>query len=245
MGAEDETPRGRPRRRAQTATERDLEGMRARAERHAASEASLESERSRQHRDRKAARTHPQGVTSVPIPDMVERELGGPQEIEAEGEVTSPIEILLDRELEPDDIEHVRRLRRDSDDPYAMLLKLAKRQVAKEQEERSNNQERATQLLAILNRPPDEATRQLVEKRTKGAKWSVRITWAAVVIIAGVAVDVADRIWNRSEHETALIYKLMAVEANAARDRADSKEAIDRLGREIDRLRDNAERNKP
>jgi hypothetical protein len=236
MSDEDPTPPGRPRRRAQTATERDLEGMRARAERQAAAEASLESERSRDHRERKAARSHALGVPA--IPDMVERELGEPQEIGAEKEVTSPIEILLDHELEADDLEHVRRLRRDSDDPYAMLLKLAKRQVAKEREERSNNQERATQLLAILNRPPDEATRQLVEKRTKGAKWSVRITWAAVIIIAGVAVDVADRIWNRSEHETALIYKLMAVEANALRDRAEAKEATERLEREINRLRD-------
>jgi hypothetical protein len=227
MSSDDDTPRARPRARSQW--DDDRRAVVGREHRGGESGGvSTASERRRQ-----LAR-----APVAPVPDMVERELGGPQEIAAANEVTSPIEILLDRELEPDDIEHVRRLRRDSDDPYAMLLKLAKRQVAKEQEERSNNQERATQLLAILNRPPDEATRRLVESRTKGAKWSIRLTWAAVVIIAGVAVDVADRIWNRSEHETALLYKVMAVEANALRDRADSKATTDRLEREIERLRD-------
>lgn len=165
MSDSDDTPPGRPRARgrAQTSTERDIEGLRARAARHAAEEASLESERTRQHRERMARRTHPHGVA---IPDAVERELGGIGEIEHEP--TKPWDMLDREQLKPDELEIVRRSKRDSSDPavfsdLAKVTALIHRCIDTLLKDRSTRKEQADAILELIKHPPNEAVLELQE----------------------------------------------------------------------------------
>jgi hypothetical protein len=174
MGADDDTPPGRPRRsRAQTSTERDLEGLTARAARHAAAEAqagaSLESERTRMHREHKARRTHPRGVPIQEHQDLVERELSGTIDVptDHDREITQPLDMLR-RRLEDDEFEVAARMRRDSDDPILMLIKgqfnLAKKMRALLVKDRSENELQADKILEIrelIKHPPHEAVLEL------------------------------------------------------------------------------------
>jgi hypothetical protein len=76
---------------------------------------------------------------------------------------TGPIATLESVELDADDFQLANRLRRETPDPYALFLKalkLIRRQrhdiKSLESKERSNNTERANQILELLNRPPHE-----------------------------------------------------------------------------------------
>jgi hypothetical protein len=169
MSADDDTPPGRPRRaRAQTSTERDIEGLTARAARHAAHEASLESERSRIHREAKARRTHPRGVAVQSPPDMVERELSGTIDVpdEHEREITQPLDMLR-RQLDEEEYRVVARMKRESDDPLTQLAQgqfnLAKEIRALRLKDRSSNEEQANQILELIKHPPNEAVIALQE----------------------------------------------------------------------------------
>jgi hypothetical protein len=178
VGDSDDTPRDRPRhRRAQTATERDLDGLRARgerADRQAAAEdgASTDSERTRKHNERKASRTHPRGVPISPDQDMVERELSGTIDVptDYEREITQPVDMLR-RRLDAEEFEVADRMRRDSDDPITMLIKgqfnLAKEVRALRVKDRSGNLEQADKMLEIrelIKHPPHEAVLALQEE---------------------------------------------------------------------------------
>lgn len=111
-------------------------------------------------RDRRHARSHPFGVQT--IPDMVERELGGPGEIIGR-EVTEPWD-LLDRDLDPIDREHVDRMRRDSDDPYRLVYSLSKELTRLKREDLSAQREQANQILQLIKHPPHEAVTKLQEQ---------------------------------------------------------------------------------
>lgn len=103
-------------------------------------------------RRRKASRSHPHGVPA--IVDPIVRELsGGVVPAIEEHEVTEPW-ALLERGLDPADMEHVSRLRRDSDDPYAHIFKLSKELKRIKQDELSAQRAQANQLLELLGRPP-------------------------------------------------------------------------------------------
>lgn len=151
--------KSRPRHRAETATERDLKGLSARAARHAAAEASMESERTRQHKERMAACAHPR---EVPIPaDMVERELGGPGEI-IDPEPTKPWAMLDRDELNDDELEILHRSRRESDSPatYKDIIKVSAKQakyIKALLDDRSARKESADAVIELIKHPPHEA----------------------------------------------------------------------------------------
>lgn len=95
--------------------------------------------------------------------DPVLRELGSPDSGPLQDrEITSPVD-LLDRDLSQDELEVVRRSRRNSGDPatYADVVKLAERLINRERKDRSSREEQANQLLALLDRPPHEAVQTL------------------------------------------------------------------------------------
>jgi hypothetical protein len=231
---DDPTPPGRPRRRAQTATERDLEGIRARherAQRSAAAEAeSLESERTRQHSERKAARSHAHGVPV--IPDHVERELGGPGEVAGEAhEITEPWKTLDREELKPYEATIVERSKRNSSDPitvadWAKTMALVMR---RQLDERSEEKRRADAYMAVLDATPSgrlAARVAQLERALSGAvpkSWLWRAVGLMATTILGSAVAIVATLQSSSEQKGRLL------------------ERIDTMNGEITRLRNKLE----
>lgn len=124
----------------------------------------------REHRDsaaelvrRKLGRGHVHGVPVVePAPDLVERELGGPGEVEAR-EITEPWALLDRDELTADEQRIVQRSRRSSSDPakFADIVKLTDRLIKQQLDERSAEKRVADRFLELIKHPPHEATAQL------------------------------------------------------------------------------------
>jgi hypothetical protein len=123
----------------------------------------MDSERTRAGKARKAARSHAQGVPIIGG-DMVERQLGdsgeGVHATIPEREITEPW-ALLERGLDAQDLEHVQRLRRDSDDPYALAYRLSKEIARIKAEDLSAQRTQANQLLELIAHPPHQATTKL------------------------------------------------------------------------------------
>jgi hypothetical protein len=127
-------------------------------------------------RDRRRTRSHPFGV---PIADHVERELGGPGEVLGR-EVTGAV-ALLRRELDPEDLEHVQRLKRDSDigSPLEALwganYRLSKELERLKRDDWSANKHQADAIIELLAHPPHQAVSELQE--------DVQRIWRAVAEI--------------------------------------------------------------
>jgi hypothetical protein len=132
-----------------------------------------------------------------------------------EGSDTGPVATMEAIELDADDLQQVDRLRRDSPNPYVALYKLTKlnRQLRHEvrtlrtdaeafdRREQSNNQERADQILELLNRPPHEDVAEMQRDMSRLAstlsklerefapirsfsKWALGVAGAAALAIA-------------------------------------------------------------
>jgi hypothetical protein len=151
MSDDDETPRiGKP--RARTHMSDDTRALTGAQHRRAASVLGGDGTPS----ERRRRRSHPQGV---PVVDPIVRELTAPgvsPEID-EHEITSPYD-LLERPPTPAVIDTIRRSRRNSDDPatFGDVAKLADALTEARRKEKSNNEERANQLIELLGRPPHE-----------------------------------------------------------------------------------------
>jgi hypothetical protein len=101
-------------------------------------------------------------------PDMIERELGGGAVGEIEPEVTKPWDLLDREQLNSDELEIVRRSRRDSSDPatYADIVKITARQARHIRElldDRSTRKEQADAILELIKHPPNAAVLELQE----------------------------------------------------------------------------------
>lgn len=98
------------------------------------------------------------------LADHVERELGGPGEIEPE--ITKPWAMLDREQLKPDELEIVRRSKRDSNDPvfFGDLAKLAALQFRQLIDDRSTRKEQANAILELIKHPPNEAVTDLQEE---------------------------------------------------------------------------------
>lgn len=126
---------------------------------------------------------------------------------------TGPIAMLDSVELDDDDFRLVNRLRRDTPDPYTLVLKVVKlnRQlrhelVALQSEEKSNNEARANQLLELLSRPPHEDVsalqRQVAELRKQQATARKAAWWligALIGSLGGSVIYVVDKISSGAE----------------------------------------------
>lgn len=131
-------------------------------------------------------------------------------------EITSPFE-LLERDLFESERAVIQRSRRNAGDPltFADGVKLAETLARARREERSSNQERANQLMALLNRPPDEVTAKLqsdvdaIKRSSSIAGWILK---TMVVLVLGGLVGLAERIWDRAEHEGETTIRLNHVE---------------------------------
>jgi hypothetical protein len=133
------------------------------------------------------------------------------------GEVTSPIDMLA-RGLSDSEAEIIRRSRYAADDPVPMreFVKALDRLNQLVREERSNNRERADQLLELLNRPPDEKTAKLrdevrdITRDLKLFKWAAGVAFATAL---GSLASVVTRIWDRAEREGETSIRLQHIES--------------------------------
>lgn len=161
------------------------------------------------------------------VRELIAGELAGDGERE---EITAPID-LLDRETSETDINEialVRRLRRDSSDPLKLqdfVAKLAMQIHKFKVEERKNlrearsaNQERANQLLELLDRVPSETASALrvemkeladilgkivpavrsLQRTSKAVKWVLGAVLTVALGSLGTGFGV---LWSRAEHE--------------------------------------------
>jgi hypothetical protein len=109
------------------------------------------------------------------------------------GEITSPVELLLETDLEPEDVQVVERLRRDSQDPYEMILKVAKvqrRDRVRARKEKSGVGELGQQVANAINSQA-AATRILqakVEKLEKPWSWLRAIAMVLLIPALGAIV---------------------------------------------------------
>lgn len=103
---------------------------------------------------RQRLRSYPRGVPAAVSPDANDDT----------DETTSPF-ALLEREPDADELELIRRSRYEAGDPVPMreFAKALRRLDKLVRDEKSNNRERANQLLDLLNRPPNELTAKLQE----------------------------------------------------------------------------------
>lgn len=152
---------------------------------------------------------------------------------EPDNEVTAPLEMLLNGQLDVDDYAQVEALRRSSDDVYVLLMNLARALSRYREKDKSGSQEIASQVAAAV----DEQSRQMsvlgermaaVEfKRREDAlaqearlakvegRWKIadKIIWMAVLAVIGSIVAVGNMIWSRSAKETETEFRLRAVES--------------------------------
>jgi hypothetical protein len=148
----------------------------------------------------------------------------------ADADNTTPIEMFL-AEPNDEDREAVRRSRRDSNasvkqEELAAAVRLFKDKLRRLAErEKSNNEERADQLLELLNRPPDEATKKLGDRVTalEGIVKLLRVVLFLVVGgSGGYGLVIAQKIWDRAEAEGEAAIRLQHVE-----------DAVKQLGQDI------------
>lgn len=234
MAERDDTPRMRPpgQRRPGSLIMTDTQRALAGAEHRRAETAGIDSE-SRRARRSAAIPVPIPGPEPIGVPDS------GEFEAQSTDDITSPI-IILDEEPNDEDREVVARSKRDSGSPMtvedgAKLLRHFKKHVLKlREDEQSNNKQRSNQLLELLNRPPDEATRKLSERlgeleaSTSELKASFRIVriivWLVIGSGSGSLLLIADRIWNRAEREGEAAIRLQHVEEAVNRLRDDLRD---------------------
>ncbi len=172
MNQDDKTPPGRPIRRAQTATERDLEGMRARAARHAAAD------------DFEDQSTPPHECAPIVIaPEPSQPSLSDSQRDWFAQRLASGIPVvktrdtptpgsLIARTTTPDELEILRHFRlasRTELEEFVAKMFVELREVradlnAKIESDSSDNATALQDLRELLNRPPNGRTKAL-EKR--------------------------------------------------------------------------------
>lgn len=145
-------------------------------------------------------------------------------------EDTTPIEMYL---VEPndEDREAVRRSRRESNasvkqEELAAAVRLFKNRLREMVDrEKSNNEERADQLLELLNRPPDEATKRLGDRVT-ALEGIIKLLKVVLFLVVGgsggYGLVIAQKIWDRAEAEGEAAIRLQHVE-----------DAVRQLGQDI------------
>lgn len=184
-------------------------------------------------------------------------------------EFTSPID-MYERPLQPDEIEVARRLRRDSDSPKVLVDRLTdavSRLTIKLDEqrktERSNNENRANQLVELLGRVPGDAAESLRSEfddkidnlsitlddgkklnlfdAVKGllrdasiGKWVMRTVAGAAIT---VLLYVANTISARAEQQGAMGVRILHLEEENAALRASQSADMASFRQEISALR--------
>jgi hypothetical protein len=151
---------------------------------------------------------------------------------EPDDEVTAPLELLLNGQLDVDDYAQVEALRRSSDDVHVLLLNLARAITRHREKEKSGSKEIERQVVAAIS----EQARQMavlserlsdIEQKLRDAareqndrlskvegRWKLadKVIWMVVVATVGSVIAVGNAIWNRSAKETETEYRLRAVE---------------------------------
>lgn len=200
----------------------------------AAERASTASER----RLRKAIRSQASSPSSG-VPDMVERQLGAGYDDLGGREITEPWEIL-DSDLLPAEAEIVKRSKRPSGDPLTVEdgAKMLRRIIRKELDDRSTEKRRADEYLAIIDTTPSGKLAGRVGALEKRTKFWNRVLWIVAIAIGGGLLQAANRIWDRSAHETALEYELK----DARKDNVRQDDENKRQDKEIEYLKRRLER---
>lgn len=125
-------------------------------------------------------------------------------------EITSPIDLLLNEDIQQDS-DPVERLRRDSRDPYSLIYNLAEALTEEKKRERSSDKARADQLMQILDRAPNRAALELQDdvaqlkateaKRAKGRRWLLGVTGTVLVAALGALLTGIGLMISKAEHE--------------------------------------------
>lgn len=142
-------------------------------------------------------------ASRIPVDDIVD--------------VTSPVD-LLSREPDDEEMEIIRRSQYEPGDPVVMrdFAKALNRLNKLVRDERSNNRERADQLLELLNKPPGGETAKLRDEVKDLNRDMKVIKWAAGAAIAaalGSLASVVTRIWDRAEREGETTIRLQHIES--------------------------------
>ena len=171
-----------------------------------------DGERSSTASERRARARGRQGDGVPILTDSVERELGGSGELGGV-EVTKPWALLDREELNADELEIVKRSKRDSSDPvvYADLVKVISRAMKKELDERSAAKHQADHMLELLRHPPHEAVKDLqvrmpvverqLEKVSDKISTATKVVGAAIVIALGALGYVVSVLWAGGKFE--------------------------------------------
>lgn len=168
----------------------------------------VDSERAR-HRQ-----TSPRGMASIAESISMGRD---------RDEITEPIDLLLDSELEPDDASIVERLRRDSQDPYEMILKLAKsqrKQKVKEQSGLTQLESAVVQAIQYQERAMRDVLARVGGLEVKVAesqrpwKWLRAIAGALLIPALGAIITGMGLMLSRSEHEGESTIRMQRMESD-------------------------------
>jgi hypothetical protein len=151
---------------------------------------------------------------------------------EPDDEITAPLELLLNGQLDVDDYAQVEALRRSSDDVYVLLLNLARAISRHRDKDRSGSKEVERQVLAAIEKQSSEmaalaAQISTIENKSRDAereqndrltrvegRWKLadKVIWMVVVATIGSVVAVGNAIWNRSAKETEMEFRMRSVE---------------------------------
>jgi len=145
----------------------------------------IESARER----RKRSKSYPLGVEPVPQHDE--------RQGEEVGDVTAPMAMLLERPLPADADEKIRRLRRESPDPYELAFRIAEDLTTLKRKQRTESQGHNDAFFALIDVQPDEFKGMVQNYR------AIRriAAWMAGGLVTAIGVALL-AIWNRSASET-------------------------------------------
>jgi hypothetical protein len=142
-------------------------------------------------------------------------------------EVTAPLELLLNGQLDVDDYAQIEALRRSADDPYVLVMNLAKAISRHRDKERSGSREIEAKVIKTIG---DQAAR-LASLEADNAETKRKLGFAQKVAAGAIAIAIASagglisKIWDRAGDER-----------EATVERRYMKDDIDRLSKQLERM---------
>lgn len=149
-------------------------------------------------------------------------------------EVTAPLELLLNGKLDVDDYAQIEALRRSADDPYVLVMNLAKAMSRHRQKEESASSEIENKVVKAIEAQAKEAAAQsarIAALESDNVETKRKLGFAQKVAAGAIAIAVASaggllsKIWDRAGDER-----------EATVERRYMKDDIDRLSKQLERM---------
>jgi len=125
-------------------------------------------------------------------------------------EVTAPIALLINGQLETDDYAQIEALRRSTDDPYVLLMNLAKAMSRHRDKEQSSSRGIEKQVLAAIeeqSKNTTEMANRISNLETDGRETKRKLGFAQKVAAGAITIAIAaaggllSKIWDRAGDE--------------------------------------------